>query len=437
VRRIAFIGKVARDKGGRNNFPKTDFVLEFAAALAARGIGLDIWDSDPPSTVLNLPPVANHLHLPPEISKCAAIGSAVRSCLPLPDRRSITSIVQSHEQLLAQDDDVDTLVDRAAGLCLERVLSRDPSAVICFNPYIPTHRLLRSLAHHRGVRWIAAERGIVPGSIVFDDMGIHAEGCVAKCSETFDTLPINSPQRAAMTEYFESLRVRRVGGKRDPVCRNSSSGPTCTRRPSVLFAGVDEWGCGMRPVGHPSSLAWSPVFRSNIDAFHALAKVANQYRAQVVCRPHPNDKFRHDHQNVLSAEGVPIGAIWDDSSPLFDAIERSRAVASIASTVLAYSLICNRPALLLGCNELNGRGVAYEVQRVEHLPDTLGRSLTDGLLDSMRSSWIDFASRYVAHYAFALDRELLAASGRGAETAACAVVCALTNSSGLHEWANV
>jgi hypothetical protein len=300
---------------------------------------------------------------------------------------------------------------------MRRVLVRvDPCLCVLWHQFNGLHRALADLCEQFCIPIVYAEYGVLPGTLVLETGGQMAESWVARDSAAFLKLPVDAADLERAERLLEYARVNKSSRKeqRDEV----SIGPLVEKqrragRRMIFYAGQNDNQTGMLPASLPEARLHSPVFADTPDALRALAREAERNDWHILFKPHPLAEKEHGACETAHPDRVDtvVGA------SLFDCMRLTDATVTIVSQACYMALIHDRPAVLLGRNQLSGKGCAYEVGEIERLGSVLSEALSRGFTEEQRGAWRRHAAQSIRHYLFALETPVGEIIGRDVDEA--------------------
>jgi hypothetical protein len=300
---------------------------------------------------------------------------------------------------------------------MRRVLEKvNPHLCVLWHQFNGLHHGLADLCERLRIPVVYAEYGVLPGTLVLETGGQMAESWVARESEAFEKLPVDEGDLERAERLLEYARANKSSRKDqgeevsiDPVvekCRRAG-------RKIVFYAGQNDYQTGMLPPSLPGARLHSPVFIDTLDALQALAQQAERNDWHILFKPHPMAEKWHGSFKAVFPERVDtvMGA------NIFDCMRRADATVTILSQVGHMALIHDRPSVLLGRNQLSGKGCAYEVGGIDQLGPVLHEALDKGLTEQRRKAWKRHVAQLIRHYVFALEEPIATIIGRDVDEA--------------------
>ena len=238
-----------------------------------------------------------------------------------------------------------------------------------------------------------------------------AESWVARESEKFMQLPVDERDLEAAEKLLELVRAEKLSRKEqsdensiEPIIKEARD----RGRKVIFYGGQNDFQTGMLPSFLPEAKIHSPVFVDTIDALQCLAFLAEKNNWHIIFKPHPMVVKWHKDAAILTENRVTTVLDAD----IFECMEKCDLTATIVSQLSYMALIHGRPSVLLGRNQLSGKGCAYEVGSEMELEPTLRKALEEGITDSMRRSWMRHAAQLLRHYLYSFEEATRPIMGR-------------------------
>ena len=291
-----------------------------------------------------------------------------------------------------------------------------PDHVFLWNQFNALHRHFAHILDLRGIPRSFFHDGLLPGSIAMDLDGEMGESWIARDPERFQAIPVTSDDRGRAADFLAHLKTMdlhrhvQVDGVsvQEMIAINRRHD-----RPLVFYAGQADWHAGLRPDG-PDRALHSPFYKSSLEALADLDRLAGEMGFYLLFKPHPLSRDRHV---FLAAEDYPNTLILS-SVTLQSCIDAAQVVVTIASQTCYVALMAGKPVVMLGRNQLTGKGLTYDLQARDALADTLLRALSDPLGADRAENLADHVARLEQIYLFDYGTLDVNFYRRGAEAAA-------------------
>ena len=304
-----------------------------------------------------------------------------------------------------------------------RSLVRATKPVLCvfWHQFNSLHYSMPNFCEQLRVPSLYMEYGLLPGTISFDQEGQMAESWIARRNEEFLALPVGEADLDQATALLERLRadrcVRKPSAAAPPLDgvlrRLRASGRTI-----IFYAGQNDHKSGMVPRTLPNANLHSPFFESTVDALQELGKFAEERNAHVLFKPHPLVQVNPSDIDLPNPDRID----FVPGADIFECMDAAKVVVTILSQVSYMALIYDRPCVLLGRNQLSGKGCVYELGAREGLGEAVTDAMNFGLMEEQRAAWLHHAAQLCRHALFAFDEATEKDVGRGPEEAAAFLI---------------
>jgi len=297
---------------------------------------------------------------------------------------------------------------------LRRVLDRErPCLHIAWHQFFSFHFALPSMLAEFGVPLLFAEFGPLPGTIIFDREGQMAESAIARRSDEFASTPVSEAEIRDAENFLARVRAEKRTRKpqndantvRDALRERAAGG-----RKVIFYAGQYDCRTGMIPRTLPNARLHSPFFTETLDALSFLSRLAKRNDWLILFKPHP----LADHApGDLARIEAPDRVVSVPGASVFECFEHAQLVSTIVSQVSYMSLIHGRPCLMLGRNQLSGKGCAYEPQSTDDIEAHVNRAFANGVTAEQKAKWKIHVAQLLKTSVFAFDEDFNAPSLRG------------------------
>lgn len=297
------------------------------------------------------------------------------------------------------------------------IQEKNPVLWVMWHKFNGHHQTLTHVCRKLDQPYLYIEYGVLPGTVNFDPIGQMAESWVTQRNKEFLALPFDKADLKTAEKYLD--HVRRLKKCRKPQDSGVDIRPIIEKahkrgRKIVFYAGQNDWASGILPRALPESKVHSQVYDDTIDALQHLSEVAEKLDCQILFKPHPLVEDRHRDVYLPYPDRVDfvLGA------NIFECMEMSDVTTTIVSQVCYLALVHNRPCLLLGRNQLRGKGCTNQVSRRDELEKWLAKSMEDGFHGKARKRWRKHVAQLCRYYLFSFEKDVAVMIGRDVDTAA-------------------
>tara|TARA_Y100000588_G_scaffold279722_2_gene296607 strand:- start:3088 stop:4380 length:1293 start_codon:yes stop_codon:yes gene_type:complete len=276
--------------------------------------------------------------------------------------------------------------------------AHDPDYVYLWNQFNALHRTFEAILQHRGIKMGFFHDGVLPGSIALDVDGEMGESWIAKDPEKFMSVEVSEAQVARAAAFMASQAG--MENNRHPQVEEISVAQSLALaklgdRPVMFFAGQNDWHAGIKPKS-PARAFHSPFFAGSMEALETLDRIAGEIGLAIVFKPHP---LSRDRFAFLRANEFPNTVILQHTS-MNVCIDLCDVAATIASQACYVALQENTPVMMLGRNQLTGKGLTYDVTNSDMIAATLRTALDDPLEGSRAQDLAVHAAQLEQAYLF-------------------------------------
>ncbi|MDL2302692.1 hypothetical protein LJC58_10150, partial [Lachnospiraceae bacterium OttesenSCG-928-D06] len=140
--------------------------------------------------------------------------------------------------------------------------------------------------------------------------------------------------------------------------------------PIISFFGHNEYESGIFPYTRNSRQFHSPIFRSSLEALQYLSLISLKNSWNLIYRPHPTMvALGHCNESPYA---------YVSKQNLNHLIDRSDVIVTILSQTAYIALIRDKPVVMLGYNQLRGKGCTYEAFNKELIEETIITAIDSG-----------------------------------------------------------
>ncbi|MEY8283636.1 hypothetical protein AALA13_07390 [Lachnospiraceae bacterium 50-23] len=275
-----------------------------------------------------------------------------------------------------------------------------PKCILLWNMYSPWHLILDKVCKQKKIPVVYMESGLLPGTYAFETMGQMGGSYPALMSKEFCSLPVTNEEIETARRIKEQLYKNKLNrwSISDASVYDSSEkdrilGLLDKTRPTILYAGQNDFDSGLFPYTAETKKIHSPAFVSSDEAAVFLGKLAKKNRWNMIYKRHPMMQGRAE---VL----LPKNIIVSNKMDIHDAIDVADLTITILSQTSYVALIRNKPALMLGYHQLCGKGCAYEAYERSDIEDTIKKALNKGFTVEMQKSFQVHMAQLCRYYLY-------------------------------------
>lgn len=253
-----------------------------------------------------------------------------------------------------------------------------PSKIFLWNEFNAFHILFSQIAHGKHIPVYYMEYGCVPGTYTIDAQGQVGKSRVTINYRRFSKLPImdrdleNSRRVIEYVYYKEPNRYSQPPKSIDFLFASLYN----SRRKTVLFIGQYDEGSGIIPYDRVSRKYISPIFKSSVEAQAYVEHLCELNGWNFIYRPHPITCIHKRVKDPLC------------EANLNEIIDISDVVITIGSQVSYMALFRQKPVVMLGYNELYGKGCTYEAFNRKCIPVKIQDAIINGVTDNQWECFI-------------------------------------------------
>ncbi len=285
-----------------------------------------------------------------------------------------------------------------AWLSYDKLLSALNIAGVClWCEFKYNHYLLSEMCRERGIPVSFAEYGSLPATLVLDREGQMGESYPARHPEEFTALPVTDEEIRKAEKIVAYLKESGINRRNQPVAGEHGSrlDRLVPGKPILLFAGQLDQDSGLVPYTETSRTFHSPVYRSTLEAAAALAEIAARHDWNYIFKPHPAAV------DEVDVSALPRNTIYIDNININEIIDIADVTVTILSSTVYVSLVRGTAAVMLGYNQVHGKGCVYEALRPEDVEPVLCRAVEEGFTREQQAAFYRHVAQMEKYYLFA------------------------------------
>lgn len=301
---------------------------------------------------------------------------------------------------------------------MEDVFRREkPNLCVMAIQFTGYHMVLRYVCEQYMIPFLYQGGGVLPGTICFEPEGQMAESWVTQKNDRFLALPVAENDLVMASRYLSIARERRLSRKpqsQEGKLKQHVADLRRKKRKIVFYAGQNDYRSGIWPNWLPKASVHSPFFYNTFDALQYLLRLAPKNNWHILFKPHPNIREKQLHFEPFCSESLS----YVTGANIFECMYQSDITVTILSQVSYLALIHNRPIVLLGRNQLSGKGCTYEITSRERTEEAILDALQGKEGDERYNNWMKHVAQVLKYYVFAWDEEIIRIIGRDVDEVA-------------------
>ncbi|MDE4193115.1 hypothetical protein [Phaeobacter gallaeciensis] len=275
----------------------------------------------------------------------------------------------------------------------------EPDHVFLWNQFNVFHRIAGEILKEQGIPFGFFHDGVLPGSIALDFDAEMGASWLAQRPEQFLEIPVSADDLSRAEAFIDGLNgdeANRRHVQQDGVdVTEALAMRGLGDRPVIFYGGQNDWHAGLRPNDSETALH-SPIFSDSEAGLAELDRLGGEYGFAVIYKPHPLTRFPY---LFLEANNFPNSVILNSVS-INASFGASNLISTIASQLCYLAVLQDRPTLMLGRNQITGKGMTYDVNTLEELPEKIEEGQADPLAGSRRENLIRHVAQLEKSYLF-------------------------------------
>ncbi len=247
--------------------------------------------------------------------------------------------------------------------------------VILWNEFFAYHHIVKHILNEYKIPVCFLEFGSVPGTFSIETMGQMGKSFPAQCIDEFKSLEVNNDDIQASKQIIKYICENKLNRNIQPISSELEKvkNKLDSNRPTILYAGVNDYESGLVPYNAETKKYHSPYARSSNEVVLYLSSLAEKNGWNLIYKPHPSF-FRHDNLT----EKMPGNVILVNQVDINDIIDVADVVVTILSQVSYISLIREKATVMLGYTQLKGKECAYEAFKKGEIEKKIKEAINEG-----------------------------------------------------------
>ena len=260
-----------------------------------------------------------------------------------------------------------------------------PIQVILWNEFFSFHHILKYACHSSGIKIFYMEFGSLPGTFSIERFGQMGKSYPAIYYKIFRELEVSDDEIEQANLIIHNLKESGVNRNEQP--NNNAiemiADRLAERKPTILYAGINDFESGVVPYSEESKIWHSPMFKDSEDALWFLRTLSQKNGWNLIYKPHPLLEELVDETDKRF-KGVTI----IKNANINEVVDLADVVVTILSQVSYISLVRSKPVVMLGYTQLKGKGCTYEAFSKAEIEDTIKNAAMYGYSEEIRDSFV-------------------------------------------------
>ena len=268
-----------------------------------------------------------------------------------------------------------------------------PRFMVIWSQFPALHQVCAQVCQEQGVKVLYMEYGSLPGTFALDSYGQMGESWPAVKYEDFLALPVDDQQLYKTREVLDYLKKSKINRNVQPENDELTQLKEKLQpgKPLVLFAGQSDFDSGFYPYSDHVRKFHSPIFPYSWTAMKYLAEIAKENDWELIFKPHPQ-MSRQTLQRRMPANVHLVTSV--DLNELIDMVD---LVVTIVSQTSYITLIRERPIVMLGYNQLRGKGCVYEAFEKDDIQTVISAAIENRYTPAQREAFIRHTAQMLSY----------------------------------------
>lgn len=272
----------------------------------------------------------------------------------------------------------------------------DPDLILLWSKFSAVHSTCDAVFKENNITVNYLEYGSLPGTYGIENFGQMGESFPAREYQKFLNLPVDEEEIQQADEvwyYLHKSGLNRNSQVQDDVVEQVKVNMK-EDWSVILFAGNLDYDSGIVPYTLQSQTYHSPMFQTSEQALNYLAVLAEKNHWNLVFKPHPSIANKYNRYKL------PRNVIYIPRGNLNDLIDFADVVVTIMSQTAYVSCIRKRPAVMLGYNQLRGKGCVYEAYQMEHIDNVINSAIEKGFTQKQQEAFRTHIAQMCKYYLY-------------------------------------
>lgn len=270
-----------------------------------------------------------------------------------------------------------------------------PKYILLWNEFYAYHHIFKAVCKELNIKIYYLEFGSLPGTFSIECLGQMGESFPGKKNKEFMKFPLKKNDISEAINVLDYMKNSKINRNIQPINNNINSIKSRLKkdRPTILYAGVNDYESGLFPYTENTQKYHSPYIKSSYEGAKIIAEIAKRNNWNFIYKPHPrieiispSNTYDFD-ENVIIANSVDINEV----------IEVSDVIVTILSQVSYTALINEKATVMLGYTQLKGKGCCYEAFSEDQLESSLVKAIKNGMTKEQKEAFIKHVAQMLKY----------------------------------------
>lgn len=273
-----------------------------------------------------------------------------------------------------------------------------PTLVILWNTFISFHKVIYNVCQQKNIKVMSYENGLLIGTYSIDFIGNMGESTPAIKWNAFKNLHVDENELNSAKQLCLDLNINRANRWAQHNVYNKNIKGVVEQKldkskPTILFAGHNDYESGIYPNDEHSRKYHSPIFANTYDAAKFLSGLAEKNGWNFIYKKHPM-MIGRDPKNIAG------NAINAHNIDIHDAIDLADVVITIVSQTSYLALIQEKPVVMLGYTQLYRKDCTYEAFSLDDIEREIKNAIEFGYTDEQKENFYKHVAQLNKYYLF-------------------------------------
>ncbi len=263
-----------------------------------------------------------------------------------------------------------------AYIYVENLLSiLKPKKVMLWNQFYAFHMIFESVCKKRRIPVAFMEFGVIPGTLSINETGQMGESPAAINYISYRYKYVNKNDISQGYKVIKYIRDNRIDRNPQPEDVEEYLKIIDQKRQVFLYLGHNDYEAGTYPYNDRAGKYHSPVFKTSDDTAKYIWKICKEHNWGFIYKPHPLVLAVGRSYDSQDFNGMTIAR----NCNIISLIRSANVCMTILSQSAYTALINEKPVVMLGYNQLRGKGCTYEAFSEKRIIKCMELALEKGM----------------------------------------------------------
>ncbi len=271
-----------------------------------------------------------------------------------------------------------------------------PEKVLIWNQFSAMHEIMANICYEKKIPVIFMEFGVLPGTFSIDTKGQMGESSIAVNHNEFLNQKVSEEEILHAKQIIKYIKDVKLNRNKQPI--NSELDNVKDKlqvgKPTIVLFGQSDYESGLCPYTKHTKRFHSPLAMSSEESLEIINRIAEKNNYNIIYKPHPAMKYLNLKSRIKS------NIIVVDEVNVHDLIDMADVVVTILSQTSYEALVRGVPVVMIGYNQLRGKGCTYEAFDEKLIESAINDAINNGFKKEQKEAFDRHVAQLLKYYLY-------------------------------------